>query len=132
MQMDKFADYPTSLTAPARDAAAVVPNDLLDLSDLPRAIYVGQGGSVSVRMIGGQTVQFLNAQAGSFLPIRVWGLLTVGAGAGIDCLFENHPSPSRIANAGLIWSEIPNSNVSRAQDASLLMRQSFPSGQNVQ
>ena len=68
--MDKFADYPTSLTAPARDAAAVVPSDLLDLSDLPRAIYIGQGGSVSVRMAGGQTVQFSNAQAGSFLPIR--------------------------------------------------------------
>jgi hypothetical protein len=43
MHMDKFADYPTSLTAPARDAATVAPNDLLDLSDLPRAIYVGQG-----------------------------------------------------------------------------------------
>ena len=79
--MDKFANYPTSLTAPARDAATVAPNDLLDLSDLPRAIYVGQGGSVSVRMIGGQTVQFLNAQAGSFLPIRAKGINATGTTA---------------------------------------------------
>ena len=79
--MDKFADYPTSLTAPARDAAAVVPSDLLDLSDLPRAIYIGQGGSVSVRMAGGQTVQFSNAQAGSFLPIRAKGINATGTTA---------------------------------------------------
>ena len=39
--MDKFSDYPTTLTAPARDAGAVVPNDALDLAVLSRAIYVG-------------------------------------------------------------------------------------------
>jgi hypothetical protein len=79
--MDKFADYPTSLTAPARDAAAIVPSDVADIPDLPRAIYVGQGGNVSARMIGGQTVLFSNAQAGSFLPIRAKGINATGTTA---------------------------------------------------
>ncbi len=79
--MDKFSDYPTTLTAPARDAAAVVPNDATDLPVLPRAIYVGQTGAVSVRMSGGQTAVFANAQAGSFLPIRATGINARGTTA---------------------------------------------------
>ncbi len=79
--MDKFSDYPTTLTAPARDAAAVVPNDITDLTVLPRAIYVGQSGAVSVRMSGGQTVIFTNAQSGSFLPIRALGINATGTTA---------------------------------------------------
>lgn len=79
--MDKFSDYPTSLTAPARDASAVVPSDTVDLTNLPRAIYVGQSGHVSARLPGGQTATFQNAQAGSFLPIRALGINATGTTA---------------------------------------------------
>lgn len=79
--MDKFSEFPTTLIAPARDAEAVIPNDAVDLASLPRAIYVGQGGTVSVRMAGGQTVQFLGVQAGSFLPIRAKGVNATGTTA---------------------------------------------------
>ena len=68
--MDKFSDYPTSLTAPARDAIVVVPNDTTDLAILPRAFFIGQTGDVSARLAGGQTVVFRNVQAGSLLPVR--------------------------------------------------------------
>jgi len=79
--MDKFSDYPTSLTAPARDGAAVVPSDTVDLAVLPRAIYVGQTGNLSLRLAGGQTVAFQNVQAGSFLPIRAKGVNVTGTTA---------------------------------------------------
>jgi hypothetical protein len=79
--MDKFAEYPTTLIAPARDAIDVSPNDSTDLSILPRAIYVGQAGHVSARLAGGQTVVFQNAQAGSFLPIRAAGINATGTTA---------------------------------------------------
>lgn len=79
--MDKFSDYPTSLTAPARDAATVVPNDANDLVVLPRAIYVGQTGDLSVRLAGGQTVLFRNIQAGSVLPVRAARVNAVGTTA---------------------------------------------------
>ena len=79
--MDTFAEYPTSLTAPARDAAAVTPNDATDLPDLPRAIYVGQTGNLSIRMAGGQSVVLTSVQAGTFLPIRARGVNATGTTA---------------------------------------------------
>jgi hypothetical protein len=69
--MDNFSDYPTSLTAPARDGAQVVPDDAQDLAALPRAVYVGQTGHLSAVLVGGQALLFQNVQAGSVLPIRV-------------------------------------------------------------
>ena len=66
--MDKFSDYPTSLTAPARDGATVTPDDVNDLTILPRALYVGQAGNLSVRLAGGQAVLFQNVPAGTLLP----------------------------------------------------------------
>jgi hypothetical protein len=80
-RMDKFSEFPTTLTAPARDAEAVVPSDATDLPFLCRAIYVGQTGHVSARLAGGQTVIFSNAPAGSFLPIRAKGINATGTTA---------------------------------------------------
>jgi hypothetical protein len=86
--MDKFSDYPTSLTAPARDAATVSPNDSVDLPDLPRALYVGQTGNVSARLIGGQTVVLENVQGGTVLPVRAAGINATGTTAtGIVALW---------------------------------------------
>lgn len=79
--MDKFSDYPTSLTAPARDAEAVVPSDATNLATLPRAIYVGQSGNIAARLAGGQSVTFQNVQAGSIIPIRVIGINATGTTA---------------------------------------------------
>lgn len=79
--MDKFSDYPTNLTAPARDAVIITPNDTIDLAVMPRAIYVGQSGNISVRFSAGQTVLFTNAQAGSFLPVRATGINATGTTA---------------------------------------------------
>ena len=79
--MDKFSEYPTSLTAPAREAAAVTPSDTVDLPFLSRALYVGGTGTIVVRMAGGGSVTFANAQAGSFLPIRAQGISATGTTA---------------------------------------------------
>lgn len=79
--MDKFSDYPTNLTAPAREAVTITPNDAIDLAVMPRAIYVGQSGDISVRFSGGQVVLFANAQAGSFLPVRAIGVNATGTTA---------------------------------------------------
>ncbi|PKP75429.1 MAG: hypothetical protein CVT84_03060 [Alphaproteobacteria bacterium HGW-Alphaproteobacteria-6] len=86
--MDKFSDYPTSLTAPARDGAAVVPDDAANLAVLPRALFVGQTGHVAARLAGGQTVLFQNVQAGTILPVRVSGVNATGtSAAGIVALW---------------------------------------------
>ena len=68
--MDLFKNEPTTLTSPAGDAAAVTPDDATALSTVPRAIYVGNAGDVSVEMQGGQVVTFANVQGGTVLAVR--------------------------------------------------------------
>lgn len=68
--MDLFKDLPMSLTAPATDAASIAPHDTNILSPIPRAIYVGQAGDVTVEMQGGQVVTYSNVQGGTVLAIR--------------------------------------------------------------
>lgn len=79
--MDKYSDLPTTLTAPAREAAAIVPSDGNDLASLPRAIFVGTAGDLAVTMAGGQSVTLRGVAAGSTLPIRVRRVLATGTTA---------------------------------------------------
>lgn len=79
--MDLFSDLPTTLTAPAREAAAVVPNDGADIATLPRAIYVGTAGHVAVQMAGGQSVTFSNVAAGAILAVRARRVMATGTTA---------------------------------------------------
>jgi hypothetical protein len=59
------------LTAPARFAVAVTPNDSTVLTPT-RGLHVGSGGNVTVRMVGDQaTVTFTAVQTGQLLPISV-------------------------------------------------------------
>lgn len=80
--MDRFSEFPTNLVAPARDAAAVVPNDFADLVQLPRALFVGTAGNVAVVMAGGQSVVFENCAAGVVLPVRAARIRATGTTAG--------------------------------------------------
>jgi hypothetical protein len=79
--MDPFTDFPTTLSTPARDAGLITPSDSIDLTVVPRAIYVGVTGSVAAVMVGGQTVTLQNVAAGSLLPIRVGRINATGTTA---------------------------------------------------
>ena len=68
------------ITAPARGAVAVTPNDSTILTDV-RSIYVGVSGDVSVYMKGETTsVTFLAVPVG-ILPIQVDRILSTGTDA---------------------------------------------------
>lgn len=67
---DPFDDYSTSLDAPARNAAAVTPNDSTDLATSARGLYVGGAGNVVLVTVGGDEVTFTGVTAGSILPVR--------------------------------------------------------------
>lgn len=71
-----------SSQSPANNAALIVPDDDTDLDDWTRAIYVGEGGSISVVMAEGQNVTFDNAQAGSTIPVSVRRVRATGTDAG--------------------------------------------------
>jgi hypothetical protein len=82
MPIDQFEDFTTNLSAPARDAVAVTFSDTTVFATLPRALYVGQAGNLSVLMAGGQTVLFQGIQAGTVLAIRAARINATGSTAG--------------------------------------------------
>ena len=68
---DKFSNYHSGLESPAERAFAITGNDSTDLTIFPRAIYVGGAGNIKVTTIGGDTVTFSGALAGTIIPVRV-------------------------------------------------------------
>lgn len=63
-----------SLDGPARGAEAVTAHDSNELTYVSRAIYVGGGGNIAVRMANDSTVTFTAVPGGTVLPIRVKGI----------------------------------------------------------
>ena len=71
--------------SPAMDAAAVTPADTGTISKdgmACRALYVGNGGTVRVQMRGESgTVDFVNVQSGSVLPVAAQQVFATGTTA---------------------------------------------------
>lgn len=72
------------------NAEAITPNDSANITvggvavtglDNGVCLYVGTGGDIKVRMVGGQDVTFVNVPNGSFLPIQVVRVFSSGTGA---------------------------------------------------
>lgn len=78
---DEFEDHQTGLTSPAWGAAAIAPSDAGQLPLTTRAIYVGQGGNLRLRMASNDVVTFFAVPAGSLLPLRVAQVLATGTTA---------------------------------------------------
>jgi len=80
--MDTFASFTSSLDAPARSGAALIPSDVTPLPVLTRAVYIGVAGNLSVELADGDVVAFQNLPAGTILPIRVAKARATGTTAG--------------------------------------------------
>ena len=78
---DSFRSHSRSLTSPPEHALAIQPDDTADLPQVTRALYLGGGGDVAVRMCGGETVTFAGVAAGTLLPVRVGRVLASGTTA---------------------------------------------------
>jgi hypothetical protein len=79
---DSFTNVADSATAPARLAVPVVPSDSLALPDVPKALFVGTGGAISMRGVGGGADQvWKNVQDGSILPFRAHYVRATGTTA---------------------------------------------------
>lgn len=79
---DRFSERGDSVGAPARSAAAVVPHDSNGLADIPKALFVGTGGNLVLRGVGGGAdVLFRNVASGSLLPFRASHVRATGTTA---------------------------------------------------
>lgn len=75
---DEFEGFAPSLTTPATKAESVSPDDLNDLSQVTRALYVGGAGDIRVVLVSGDTITIRNASAGVIYPLRVKRVLSTG------------------------------------------------------
>lgn len=82
MPTDTFASFTPSLNDPARGGFAISPSDTTALAVLPRALFVGTGGTLVVRPIDGATdLTFRNLVAGQVLALRVSHVRATGTTA---------------------------------------------------
>ena len=79
---DQFFAHGDSVSAPATRAVAVVPHDANALADIPKALFVGTGGSIAMRSAGGgaDTV-WKNVSNGTILPFRAQYVRATGTSA---------------------------------------------------
>lgn len=79
---DPFQSFTDSPIGPARTAIAVVPSDNTALPRLPKALYIGGGGDVTLRCVDSAADVVLSAvPAGSVLPVRAQFVRATGTTA---------------------------------------------------
>jgi hypothetical protein len=81
---DPFASRLSSLSGPARDILPVSPDDSTDLPTVAVALYVEQGGTLTITTVAGQQ-RTLNVADWTILPVgvrRVWAAGTTAGGIG--------------------------------------------------
>jgi len=70
MASDRFSHHSDSPIAPSRHAFAVTPGDALPLSPIPKALFVGGAGTLTLRAIDSTADVTFIVQAGQILPVR--------------------------------------------------------------
>ena len=101
---DPFAASADSVTSPAEDAAAIVPHDTNPVLTTPKALFVGTGGHIVMRGVGGSAdVTFRNVASGSVLggvsSVEVFA--SVGPEASVPSAVLGTPRLSSLALAAL-------------------------------
>lgn len=79
---DQFSSRADTVTAPATRGTAVTPNDSAPLADLPKALWVGNGGTLVVRGPGDSgDVTLVGVPSGSVVPYRAHYVRATGTSA---------------------------------------------------
>ncbi|VVT00332.1 conserved hypothetical protein [Sphingomonas sp. EC-HK361] len=80
--MDQFRNSADQVSAPARCAAAVVPNDAAALASVPKALFVGTAGTIVMRGVDDAAdVTWKNVASGTILPFRASHVRATGTTA---------------------------------------------------
>jgi hypothetical protein len=82
MTHDPFDSVTDNLISPARNAFVITPNDSTTLPNATKAVFVGSGGSLKVRLIDAAAdVVFTNVPNGTVLAVRVVAVRASGTTA---------------------------------------------------
>lgn len=80
--VDRFSRYLDAVSAPARQAWAVLPSDTVELSDLPKGLLIGAAGTIVLRAVDSAADVTIAVSAGQVLPIRAQYVRATGTDAG--------------------------------------------------
>lgn len=79
---DRFLSAADFVTAPSANPYPVVPSDTEPLTKLPKGIYVGTGGDVTLRGAGSDVdVTYRNLSDGSYIAVRASHIRETGTTA---------------------------------------------------
>lgn len=79
---DKFSSFADNSETPCRAPYAITPHDIDTLPVLPKGIYVGTGGDVTLRGVDGSTdVTYRNLPDASYLNVRALHVRATGTTA---------------------------------------------------
>ncbi|WP_294293507.1 hypothetical protein [uncultured Sphingomonas sp.] len=67
---DPFSNVADAPSAPATRLVPVVPHDTNPLSEVPKALYIGTGGTIVLAGVAGDDATLINVSDGTILPIR--------------------------------------------------------------
>ena len=82
MFKDSYQHLSDSLISPAEFCFAISPDDVAELQEATKAIYVGNGGDVTLRCVRGEAdITFTNVPSGSILDVRVRAVRHTGTTA---------------------------------------------------
>lgn len=81
MPKDDFANLADSPISPARRAFAIVPSDAALVDPLPKALYVGGAGNLTLRAVDSSADVTLAVQAGQIVPLRASHVRAAGTTA---------------------------------------------------
>ena len=84
---DLFSNNADTVFSPARKMVAVTPNDSADLADIPKALLIGVGGTLTITAADDTSSVALTVSAG-VLPVRAKRVFATGTTAtGIVALY---------------------------------------------
>jgi len=78
---DRFENTLPGLDSPALHAFAIVPDDVSDLPEITRALFIGTEGTVVLTTKSGNEVMFTGLSSGDILPVRVARVKATGTSA---------------------------------------------------
>ena len=71
MAVDRLFHNADNIASPARRATPITPNDATQLTIVPKAIYVGTGGAITMRGVDDTAdIVWKNIPSGAILPFR--------------------------------------------------------------
>ena len=79
--LDTFGDFTPGLSSSICGGFDIVPNDVVDLPNVTRALVLESGGDVSVVLKNGDAITLPGLTAGVIYPVRVSRVLVTGTTA---------------------------------------------------